>query len=137
MAKYDVYWAVICYADNPSEKKRRPVVQLKDDPDEKGAFVKITKTNRNADKYGGIRIRDIKSAGLYEPSSTIQLVNRISNKPSLEYAGRLSEYDIRQVELHESIDESKIEYRLAEEIDDDFDIQSILQEVESDKRIYK
>lgn len=42
MSKYDIYWAVIHFADKPEKTARKPVVQIKDNPDDKGAFALIT-----------------------------------------------------------------------------------------------
>lgn len=126
MSKYDVYWTYVKYADDPSKGKRRPVVQIKDNPQEKGAFAKITASNKGVKRKHAIVISDLEEAGLYKSPCAVQLNNLLLNQPELEYAGTLSERDIRNIELHEAIEEDEVEYRLAEEFDDEFTLYSIL-----------
>ena len=128
MAKYDVYWTYVKYADNPKKGKRRPVVQIKDNPEEKGAFAKITSSEKGVNRKHALKLFDISSAGLYNEPSAIQINNRLLNKPELSYSGRLCEDDIRQIELYEDLEEDEIEYRLAEEFDDDFTISSMIED---------
>ena len=128
MAKYDVYWTYVKYADDPKKGKRRPVVQIKDDETEKGAFAKITASEKGTKRKHAVVLRDIEEAGLYKRPCAVQLNNLLLNLPELDYSGRLSEHDIRSIELHESIAEEDIEYRFAEEFDDDFTIDSMLED---------
>ena len=128
MAKYDVYWTYVKYADNPKKGKRRPVVQIKDDQNERGAFAKITSSKKGVKRKHAIRITNLQSAGLYNDPSAVQLNNRLVNKPELKYAGSLAVEDIRRLRLHEALDESQIEYRFAEEFDDNFTISSMLED---------
>ena len=128
MAKYDVYWTYVKYADNPKKGKRRPAVQIKDNLEEKGAFAKITSSEKGVNRKHALKLFDISSAGLYNEPSAIQINNRLLNKPELSYSGRLCEDDIRQIELYEDLEEDEIEYRLAEEFDDDFTISSMMED---------
>ena len=127
MSKYDVYWAYVKYAEDSKRGKRRPVVQIKDNAEEKGAFAKITSSEKGVNRKHALKLFDISSAGLYNEPSAIQINNRLLNKPELSYSGRLCEDDIRQIELYEELEEDEIEYRLSEEFDDDFTLNSILE----------
>ena len=120
MAKYDIYWASIHFADAPNIVKHRPILQIKDNQDEIGAFCNITSQIKYKDAPFCSCIYDWEDCGLSK-FSIIRLNKRISNKPKLKYVGRLSNRDIRRLQLVECI-EDEIEYRIAEDLDDDFDM---------------
>ena len=132
MAKYDIYWASIHFADAPEIIKHRPILQIKDNQDEIGAFYNITSRIKYKNEPFCSWIYDWEDCGLSK-FSIIRLNKRISNKPNLKYVGRFSNRDIRRLKLVEVIDEDDIEYRMAEDFDDDFDMDfPILIEVKYD-----
>lgn len=133
MAKYDVYWAVMHFADKPWIKKERPVLQIKDNQNEKGAFANITSKDKYKDKPNCVVIEDISQTDLYKKWNIVRLDRRSINKPNLRYSGRLTESDIRKIQLAELVDESEIEYRYAEDFDDEFDMNYSLLEVLNEK----
>lgn len=133
MAKYDIYWVVLHFADKPNITARKPVVQIKDNPEEKGAFAIITSKGY---KYKGkphvINIDNLTGTGLWEPDSVIRYNRRLLNNPTKKKAGRLCKETIRAIELHEAVSDVEIEYKMAEEFDDEFTITSMMTEANDD-----
>ena len=126
MAQFDVYMANIKHVDNEIVD-HRPILQLKKNPEAKWAFCTISK-NIERGWSTDVRITDLNAAHLDLPS-VARLSERLSNKPSkMRKIGHLALIDIANV-LHVLNTPHKVYSHVAEEFDDNFSIQSILNEV--------
>ena len=125
MAQFDVFIAKVFYDDGVTSKYR-PVVQLFNDENRDNCFAIIT-SNMRKRETGDLHVKDYITCGLDKPS-TIRLNKRITKPTKKKFVGKLSKEDRRNVILNMK-KELIIESHLTEEIDDDFNIQSILQEV--------
>lgn len=126
MAQFDIYTANIRHTDDASVDYR-PILQLKSNTEERWAFCTISK-NIERNWRTDVRISDLKAAHLNLPS-VARLSERLSNKPSkMRKIGHLAPIDIANV-LRVLNTPHKVYSHVAEELDDDFSIQSILNEV--------
>ena len=125
MAQFDVFIAKVFFDDGVTSKNR-PVVQLFDDANEKHCFATITSNTKKREK-GDLMIVDYEACGLLKPSM-IRLNKRITRPTKKKYIGSLTSTDQRNVAM--TLKKSLIiESHVTEELDDNFDIDSILQEV--------
>lgn len=126
MAQFDVFIAKVFYDDVTA--KYGPVIQLFNDESRDNCFAIITSNLRKRETED-LHVKDYITCGLDKPS-TIRLNKRITKPTKKKFVGKLSKEDQRNVILTMK-KELIIESHLTEEIDDNFDIQSILQEVSS------
>lgn len=131
MSKFDVYIASVYFVDT-GEYKNRPVVQIKENPHSPNSFAMISTTEK--DFYSGdVPITDKNSAGLKsKKKSRIRLSERLDYPESIKMkqpVGRLCEKDIKEVEKAIHIPH-KIKKHFAEDLDDEFTINSILEQVD-------
>lgn len=129
MSKFDVYIASVYFVDT-GEYKNSPVVQIKEDPHSPNSFAMISTTEK-ALYSGDVLITDKYSAGLKSTkTSRVRLSERLDYPQSVKTrqpVGRLCEKDIKEVEKAIHIPH-KIKKHFAEEFDDDFTINSFLEE---------
>ena len=129
MAQFDVYTANVCHVDD-NKQDYRPILQLKSNPNAKWAFCTITK-NIERQWSTDVRITDLEAAHLDLPSAA-RLSERLSGKPTkMRKIGHLAPLDAAKV-LVVLNTPHKVYTHKTEEFDDEFTINSILNEVLDD-----
>ena len=128
MAKFDLYSAKSYFAQDPTKFERVPVVQIKEDENAPNAFALLTSKGARQGVHGEIVVKDWQSCGLTKPS-VIRITQRLNNPVhSKKYIGKLNEETIAEVVKALRV-KHRIQKHKTEELDDDFSIQAILNEV--------
>lgn len=127
MAKFDIYTATVHFTDK-EESKSRPIIQIKDNPNAPNAFAMISGTKKKL-YPGDVIITAWREAGLTEPSR-VRLGERLDCPESIKTKnplGKLSIEDAIEVQLQFKTPH-KVKKHIAEELDDEFTINSILED---------
>lgn len=126
MAKFDIYTANVHFTDK-QESKRRPIIQIKNNPNAPNAFAMISGTKKKL-YAGDVNILNWKEAGLTEPSR-VRLGERLDCPESIKTkhpVGKLSIEDAIEVQIQFNTPH-KIKKHFAEELDDEFTLHSFLE----------
>ena len=127
MSRFDIYTARVHYIDEPNSKPR-PIIQIKSDKNAPNSFAMISGTHKK--KYpGDVDIEFWKEAGLKKPSR-VRLGERVDLPECCKTAkpvGKLLLEDAKNVHL-EYLKPHKIQKHFAEEIDDEFTMNSMLED---------
>ena len=130
MALYDLYTAKVYYSNPEEGHEWKPVVQIKENASDPDSFAVLTHHDPRARYTGEIEVKDFKECGLKQ-KSTIRLTQRIDKPRKRRKIGTLTPELAAKVTT-ELFKPHKIEHHQTEDIDDDFTIGSILNEVLND-----
>lgn len=95
MTKYEIYWVLFAYEDNPNKYKYRPAIILDN------SLLTFTKITSNTNRQGNneYTIIDWKQAGLQKPSN-IRLNKKIPITNNIGmYIGKLTQTDINNLQI--------------------------------------
>ena len=127
MALYDIYTAKVFFHDDETKFEYKPVVQVKTDATKPNSFVVLTHEGPRKGWHGEIEVKNFKECGLHQ-KSTIRLTQRIDEPTKKKYIGTLTP-DLAAKVTYELHIKHRIQKHKTEEFDDEFSIQSILNEV--------
>ena len=126
MAMFELYWANVLFLEG-DENKRRPVLQLSSDLSTNTCFAEVSSQLWH-ESTTDIVLDDWRLAGLKEPSLA-RLGERCGKPSNLnDYIGKLNRHDIKKI-IEGLKHVVNINVHKVEELDDNFSIQSILNEV--------
>lgn len=130
MAQFDIYIAKVYYSETDPRYEFKPVVQIKSNAKSKDSFAVITHVDPREGWPGEIPIENYTDCGLHK-KSTIRITQRLDEPIKKKYVGTLTN-DLAAKVVYAMHVKHRIQRHKTEEFDDEFTINSILNEVLDD-----